>query len=75
MAEKKTTEKKAVEKKEVKTKSGKVVGGALNIRMAPSLQAERVGVLDDGTKVTILEEHGDWLKIDAGYVMAKFIQQ
>lgn len=64
---KKTTRKAA-------TKTGTVHGGALNIRKGPDIGSERVGTLEDGTKVTILEDCGEWLKIDAGYIMKKWVK-
>lgn len=63
---KKTTRKAA-------TKTGTVHGGALNIRKGPDVGSERVGTLEDGTKIKILEDLGEWLRIDEGYVMAKWV--
>ena len=64
-------------KKEVKKtpSTGKVISGSLNVRKAPGGQV--IKVLNDGQKVQIAEEDGDWYKISGpfeGYVMKKFIE-
>lgn len=71
-AAKKTESTKA--KKEDLTRTGRVFGGNLNIRKEPDVNAGIAGVLDDGTEVTILEDLGEWLKIEAGYVMKKWVK-
>ena len=65
------TKKKTTRKAAMKT--GTVHGGALNIRKGPDVGSERVGTLEDGTKVKILEDLGEWLRIDEGFVMAKWV--
>lgn len=64
-------------KKEVKKtpSTGKVIGGSLNVRKVPGGQV--MSILNDGQKVQIAEEDGDWYKISSpriGYVMKKFIE-
>ena len=45
----------------------------LNIRQEPSVNSNRVGVLDYGVKVRILEDCGDWYRTDNGYIFREFI--
>lgn len=48
----------------------------LNIRKAPKANAEIIGTLDAGSIVFILDEAGDFYKIDSGdnsYCMKKYI--
>ena len=61
-------------KKTTATKTGTVVGGTLNIRKAADITSDILGTLEDGTKVTILEDCGEWLKIEAGYIMKKWVK-
>ena len=61
-------------KKATATKTGTVFGGTLNIRKAADINSDKVGTLEDGTKVTILEDCGEWFKIEAGYVMKKWVK-
>ena len=61
-----------------KCKYGIVNGCAkLNMRVAPSVNAEIRGTLDLGAKVTILGEEGDFYKVgnpeDPDYCMKKYI--
>lgn len=62
--------KKATRKKKTRT----VTGGALNVREKPSLKAKVVRVLDNGTKITVQEDLGEWLRIEDGYVMARWTE-
>ena len=45
----------------------------LNIRQEPSVNSNRVGVLDYGVKVRILEDCGDWYRTDNGYISKEFV--
>lgn len=78
MAEKKTKTapvKKAAEKKEKETvRTGKVFGGSLNIRPEPGVDNIPTGQLNDGTEIVILEDLGEWFRIDKGYVMSKWVK-
>ena len=56
-------------------KIGTVHGGTLNVRKAADINSDKVGQLASGTKITILEDLGEWLKIDTGYVMSKWVQK
>lgn len=40
----------------------------LNIRHNPSVDSNKVGTLNYGTKIKIIEEVGDWYKTDLGYI-------
>lgn len=60
--------KKESQKKTVRT----VTGGNLNIRKDPEVTAQIIGVLGDGAKITVLEDLGEWLEIENGYVMKKW---
>ena len=55
-------------------KTGVVFGGALNIRQEPTTASAIVNTMKDGTMITILEDLGDWLRIDGGYVMSKWVK-
>ena len=45
----------------------------LNVREEPSLDSEKVGVLEYGSKVKILGESGDWYKTDSGYIFKEYV--
>ena len=45
----------------------------LNVREQPSLDSEKVGVLEYGSKVKVLEETGDWFKTDSGYIFKEYV--
>lgn len=55
-------------------KTGTVFGGTLNIRKAADINSEKLGTLEDGAKITILEDCGEWLKIKAGYIMKQWVK-
>ena len=67
------TKKKATPEKEIKTAT--VFGGALNIRQEPDTTSAVLGTLEDGSQIMILEDLGEWLRTNAGYVMAKWVKQ
>lgn len=50
-----------------------VKGGCLNIRKSHSLDADIVGVLQDGEKVEIIEKGKEWSKINKGYIKNEFL--
>lgn len=69
--------KEEVKPKEV-SKQKEVVGittTRLNKRVAPNLDAKVVAILEKGWEVVILEDHGEWSKVDGGYVMSKFLKK
>lgn len=45
----------------------------INIRKEPSVNSEKIGVISYGDKITILNEEGDWYKINSGYVYKEYI--
>ena len=45
----------------------------INIRKEPSVDSEKIGVIPYGDKITILNEEGDWYKIDSGYVYKEYV--
>lgn len=56
----------------------KIQADRLNVREEPSTDAERIGYIDNGEKVKILENLGDWLKVEYtegknGYVAAEYV--
>lgn len=61
------------------TYQAKVIGGALNLRKAPSTSADRIDQIPDGTIVTVVEEEPDWCKVvydgREGYVMSKWLAE
>lgn len=68
------TEAPKTRKKAEAQKTGVVFGGTLNVRKEPAQTATILGTLEDGAKITILEDLGEWLKIDTGYVMKKWVK-
>ena len=72
--DKKTEE---VKPKEV-SKQKEVIGittTRLNKRVAPNLDAKVAAILEKGWEVVILEDHGEWSKVEGGYVMSKFLKK
>jgi uncharacterized protein YgiM (DUF1202 family) len=45
----------------------------INIRKEPSVDSEKIGVVPYGCKITILDEEGDWYKINSGYVYKEYV--
>lgn len=50
----------------------------LNVRKEPSIDAKRIGYIDSGEKVKLLEDLGEWLKVQytsgkTGYVSAQYV--
>lgn len=54
--------------------TGTVKASALNIRSGPGTNYDKLGVLRQGQKVTILENKGGWYRIPSGWVSANYIQ-
>lgn len=62
------------ETEEVTEIRGKVISIiGLNIRQNPSVESERIGVLEYGSEVVILEDCGDWYRIDNGYIFKDYV--
>ena len=50
----------------------------LNVRKEPNVESGRIGYIDNGEKVKLLEDQGDWLKIQytenkTGYIAAEYV--
>ena len=65
---------KKTETTEQKKITGTVTGGTLNIRDKASLGGDVVGSLADGTQIEILKAGEEWHRIEAGYVMARWVK-
>lgn len=55
-----------------------VLADRLNVRATPSTQAQRIGYIDNGENVKVVENDGDWIKIQytdtkEGYVSAQYV--
>lgn len=60
------------------TRYATVIARRLNVRKEPSVEAARVGYIDNGERVKILENQGEWLKVQyteetTGYVSAEYV--
>lgn len=47
----------------------------LNIRQEPSVESEKVGVLEYGETVEIIEDCGDWYKTESGYIFKDYVMK
>lgn len=61
------------------TRYATVAADRLNVRKQPDIESRRVGYIDQGEKVKILENLGDWLKVQytdssMGYVAAQYVE-
>ena len=45
----------------------------LNVRQDPSIESEKVGILEYGTRVKILEDCGDWYRTENGFIFKEFV--
>ena len=73
-AQKEDLAEKTETKAEPAKRTGTVIDGNLNIRQEPDIESPRVGQLENGSRVAILEDAGDWFKTEHGYVMARYIK-
>ncbi|MCM1056150.1 MAG: C40 family peptidase [Firmicutes bacterium] len=60
------------------TRYAVVLATRLNVRENPDVETKRIGYIDKGEKVRILENLGDWLKVQytrskTGYVAAEYV--
>lgn len=60
------------------TRYATVTADRLNVRQEAATDAKRIGYIDNGEKVRILENNGDWLKVQytedkVGYVSAEYV--
>lgn len=53
---------------------GKVTSlSGLNIRQEPSVESEKVGVLEYGETIEILEDCGDWYRTENGFIFKDYV--
>lgn len=60
------------------TRYAEVLANRLNVRESPDVETKRIGYIAKGEKVEILENLGDWLKVQytrskTGYVAAEYV--
>lgn len=60
------------------TRYALVMADRLNVRESPDLEAKRIGYIDNGEKVKIVENQGDWIQVQytdsrTGYVAAEYV--
>lgn len=60
------------------TRYAEVMADRLNVRVEPSMEAKRIGYIDNGEKVKLLEDLGEWLKVEyiagkEGYIAAEYV--
>lgn len=60
------------------TRYAVVIADRLNVREEPSTDSKRIGYIDNGEKAKILENNGEWIKVQytnqkSGYVSADFV--
>ena len=60
------------------TRYAEVLAKRLNVRESPDVETKRIGYIDRGEKVEILENLGDWLKVQytrskTGFVAAEYV--
>lgn len=62
-------------KKKKVTYTAKVNTPVLNVRPDPSTKNTPVTILHEGDKVKVVKDLGEWLQIEEGYVMSKYINK
>lgn len=62
-------------KKKKATHVAKVNTPVLNVRPDPSTRNFPVALLHEGDKVKVVKDLGEWLQIEEGYVMSKYIDK
>ena len=60
------------------TRYAQVTAKRLNVRKEPDLSAKRIGYVDQGEKVKVLENLGEWIKVEyreglEGYVASEYV--
>lgn len=60
------------------TRYAVVLADRLNVRESPDITSKRIGYIDNGEKVKLLEDDGDWLKVQytessPGFVAAEYV--
>ena len=74
-AAKKTANAKTPASKKAELFKARVVGGSLNVRKAPGLEAPVLKVLPDGETVGVTAEKHDWYRTEEGWIMAKYTEK
>ena len=60
------------------TRYANVIADRLNVREQPSTESKRIGYIDNGEKVQLLENQGEWLRVQytdgkEGYVSSQYV--
>jgi cell wall-associated NlpC family hydrolase len=60
------------------TRYAVVIADRLNVREEPTTESDRIGYIDNGEKVKLIENQGDWLKVEytsdkIGYVATEYV--
>lgn len=60
------------------TRYANVIADRLNVREQPSTESKRIGYIDNGERVQLLENQGEWLRVQytdgkEGYVSAEYV--
>lgn len=60
------------------TRYAVVLADRLNVRESPDVDSKRIGYIDNGEKVKLLEDDGDWMKVQyteskTGFVSAEYV--
>lgn len=60
------------------TRYANVIADRLNVREQPSTESKRIGYIDNGERVQLLENHGEWLRVQytdgkEGYVSSQYV--
>lgn len=60
------------------TRYANVIADRLNVREQPSTESKRIGYIDNGERVQLLENQGEWLRVQytdgkEGYVSAQYV--
>lgn len=59
-------------REEVSTYVKVVSESGLNIRQEPDIESEKVGVINYGDSVKVIEDCGDWYKTDSGFIYKEY---
>lgn len=59
-------------KEEVSTYVKVVSESGLNIRQEPDIESEKVGAINYGDSVKVIEDCGDWYKTDSGFIYKEY---
>lgn len=60
------------------TRYAVVLADRLNVRESPDIASKRIGYIDNGEKVKLLEDNGDWMKVQytetkTGFVASEYV--